>query len=90
MSSQFVTGMLYALPLLPGDSTLTVTPPVESAGYIRMTLQCLADSGIHLEETGPYAWRIPGNQRYRATGAPCPGTGARARCSCAPVPWGIR
>ena len=73
VSSQFVTGMLYALPLLPGDSTLTVTPPVESAGYIRMTLQCLADSGIRLEETGPYAWRIPGNQRYRATGGALPG-----------------
>ena len=73
VSSQFVTGLLYALPLLPGDSTLTVTPPVESAGYIRMTLQCLADSGIHLEETGPYAWRIPGNQRYRATGGALPG-----------------
>ena len=65
--------MLYALPLLPGDSTLMVTPPVESAGYIRMTLQCLADSGIRLEETGPYAWRIPGNQRYRATGGALPG-----------------
>ena len=65
--------MLYALPLMPGDSTLTVTPPVESAGYIRMTLQCLADSGIRLEETGPYAWRIPGNQRYRATGGALPG-----------------
>ena len=73
VSSQFVTGMLYALPLLPGDSTLTVTPPVESAGYIRMTLQCLEDSGIRLEATGPYAWRIPGNQRYRARNGALPG-----------------
>lgn len=73
VSSQFVTGMLCALPLLPGDSTLTVTPPVESAGYIRMTLQCLEDSGIRLEETGPFAWRIPGNQRYRAASGALPG-----------------
>ena len=66
VSSQFVSGLLFALPQLPGDSTLEVIPPVESAGYIRMTLEALADSGIVLEETGPFRWRIPGNQAYHA------------------------
>ena len=32
----------------------------------------------------------PGISATGPRGAPCPGTGARARCSCAPVPWGIR
>ena len=73
VSSQFVTGMLYALPLLADTSTLTVTPPVESAGYIHMTLQCLRESGIVLEEIGPWQWRIPGNQQYRAQNAALPG-----------------
>ena len=66
VSSQFVSGLLFALPLLEGDSILTVKPPVESAGYIRMTIKAIAESGIRLEETGPFTWRIPGFQRYHA------------------------
>ena len=41
VSSQFVSGLMFALPLLQEDSTLTVQPPVESAGYIRMTVEAL-------------------------------------------------
>ena len=66
VSSQFVSGLLFALPLLQGDSTLEVTPPVESAGYIAMTLEALAASGIALEETASFCWRIPGGQAYHA------------------------
>ena len=66
VSSQFVSGLLFALPLLEGESTLTVKPPVESAGYIRMTIKAIEESGIHLEETAPFAWRIPGFQKYHA------------------------
>ncbi len=66
VSSQFVSGLLFALPLLPGDSTLTVEPPVESVGYIRMTLESLHKSGIEIEEIGPFSWRIPGRQKYQA------------------------
>lgn len=73
VSSQFVTGMLYALPLLPGDSTLTVTLPVESAGYIDMTLQCLRESGIRVESIGDWQWHIPGGQHYQAKDAALPG-----------------
>ena len=66
VSSQFVSGLLFALPLLEGDSILTVKPPVESAGYIRMTIKAIEESGICLEETALFTWRIPGFQRYRA------------------------
>ena len=66
VSSQFVSGLLFALPLLGGESTLTVLPPVESEGYIAMTLEALRDSGITVEELAPYKWRIPGNQKYQA------------------------
>ena len=37
MSSQFISGLLFALPLLAGDSTLHLIPPVESRSYIEMT-----------------------------------------------------
>ena len=66
VSSQFVSGLLFALPLLEGESTLTVKPPVESAGYIRMTIKAIAESGIRLEEIAPFQWRIPGFQSYHA------------------------
>ena len=64
VSSQFITGLLLALPLLPGDSRILLTAPLESAGYIHMTLETLADFGISVE-TVPEGWRIPGNQTYR-------------------------
>lgn len=66
VSSQFVSGLLFALPLLGDDSTLTVQTPVESAGYIRMTVEALQQSGIVIEEAAPFSWRIPGGQTYQA------------------------
>ncbi|MBR5345424.1 MAG: 3-phosphoshikimate 1-carboxyvinyltransferase [Clostridia bacterium] len=66
VSSQFVSGLLFALPLLESASVLTVIPPVESASYIRMTLLALAESGIRIEEEAEGRWRIPGRQQYVA------------------------
>lgn len=62
VSSQYISGLLLALPLLAGDSRLTVTGSVESAAYITMTEDALALAGIRLERTG---WRycVPGAQR---------------------------
>ncbi len=64
ISSQFITGLLFALPLLPGDSRIALIPPVESRSYIRMTLRVLADFGIEVKEEGEQLF-IKGNQRYR-------------------------
>lgn len=49
ISSQFVSGLLFALPLLKGDSTVTVTKPVESLSYIKMTLDAMRLFGIDLD-----------------------------------------
>ena len=63
VSSQFVTGLLYALPLLKGDSEIILTSPLESAGYVDMTLQSLSGFGIRVEQRyGRY--RVPGGQSY--------------------------
>ncbi len=78
VSSQFVSGLMFALPLLDADSTLTVQPPVESAGYIRMTVEALTQSGVALEETAPFTWRIPGNQAYQAGSAQLSGDYSQA------------
>ena len=46
ISSKFATGLLFARPLLAGDSVLTITPPVESFSYILMTIAALREFGI--------------------------------------------
>lgn len=71
VSSQFFTGLLFALPLLDGPSAITPTTPLESEGYIHMTLQAMAQFGVEL----PAALSLPpqyhpqGNQTYRANHA---------------------
>lgn len=66
ISSQFVSGLLFALPHLPGDSLIRLAPPVESASYIEMTLHTLSRFGYTVKtgETGLY--RVPGGQTGRA------------------------
>lgn len=66
VSSQFVTGLLYALPLLEGDSRILLTTPLESRGYIDMTLDALEQFGVQAEYDGDCVFRVPGNQKYQA------------------------
>lgn len=65
VSSQFVTGLLYALPLLDGDSEIRLTTPLESRGYVVMTLETLKQFGILAENRDFSRFLIPGGQRYR-------------------------
>ena len=66
VSSQFVTGLLYALPLLPGDSRILLTTPLESRGYVDMTLDALEQFGVHADYDGERIFQVPGNQTYQA------------------------
>lgn len=63
VSSQFISGLLFALPLCDGDSHIRLTTPLESAGYVEMTIRALVHAGIRVEamENG---WHVPGNQSY--------------------------
>lgn len=63
ISSQFITGLLFALPLTEGDSTLTVTGRFESASYIDLTLSALDRFGIKIERYGN-VFKIKGGQSY--------------------------
>jgi 3-phosphoshikimate 1-carboxyvinyltransferase len=64
VSSQFVTGLLYALPLLPGPSEIRLTTPLESAGYVDMTLDALARFGVEVRYDGERVFHVPGGQVY--------------------------
>lgn len=63
ISSQFITGLLFALPLLKEDSEIRLTTQIESKSYIEMTLKTLRTFGIQIEETAA-GFRIPGGQSY--------------------------
>lgn len=63
ISSQYVTGLLFALPLLEGDSEIRLIPPVESKPYINMTISTLKMFGIEITESGN-SYFIKGNQKY--------------------------
>ena len=64
ISSQFISGLLFALPLLDGDSTIRVIPPVESRSYIDMTLAALRAFGVRAEWTDEVTLFVPGGQQY--------------------------
>ena len=49
VSSQFISGLLFLLPLLDGDSVIEILPPFESSGYVGMTLNMLETAGVKAE-----------------------------------------
>ena len=64
VSSQFISGLLFALPLLAGDSTLHLIPPVESRSYIEMTRAAQAAFGVTSHWLDDTTLCIPGGQQY--------------------------
>ena len=66
ISSQFITGLLYALPLLNGDSKIVITTNLESKGYIDLTLDVLKDFGIEIINNDYKEFIVKGNQQYKA------------------------
>ena len=65
ISSQFITGLLYALPLLDRDSKLTINKNLESKGYIDLTLEILKLAGIEIVNNDYKSFDIKGNQIYK-------------------------
>ena len=63
ISSQFITGLLLALPLLENDSKIVLTTKLESEGYIDMTTACMEKFGVKVERTS-YGWYVKGSQKY--------------------------
>lgn len=70
VSSQFVSGLLFALPMLLGDSVIEITTEMESRAYLDLTLSVLKDFGISVTHENYRRFQIPGGQAYRA----CPYT----------------
>ncbi len=67
ISSQFITGLLLSFPLLPQGGEIVLTTPLESAGYVEMTIHTLARFGVTVERR-PSGFRIAGGQHYHSPG----------------------
>lgn len=67
VSSQYISGLLMALPAVGEDSTLTVTGEVQSENYIKMTEDVLNISGIRYKKSG-WDYSIPGSQKPNLPG----------------------
>ena len=66
ISSQFITGLLFTLPLLDGDSKIIITTEMESKGYIDLTLSAMRDFGIEVINNDYKEFIIKGNQIYKS------------------------
>ena len=65
ISSQFISGLLFALPLLDGNSKIIITTPLESKGYVDLTIQMLNQFGISVINHDYQELIIKGQQCYR-------------------------
>ncbi len=77
ISSQFITGLLLALPLAEENSRIILTTPLQSRGYIDMTLHTMKTFGVHVETTD-YGYFIQGNQQYHSCDYTCEGDWSQA------------
>ncbi|MBM6818353.1 3-phosphoshikimate 1-carboxyvinyltransferase [Clostridium saudiense] len=66
VSSQFITGLLFTLPLLKEDSKIIITTEMESKGYIDLTLRAMNDFGVEIINNNYREFIIKGNQKYNA------------------------
>lgn len=77
VSSQFITGLLLALPLTGEDSKIVLSSSLESVGYINMTIRTMAKFGIKVEVTD-YGYFIKGGQSYKPCNYICEGDWSQA------------
>ncbi len=70
ISSQFITGLLFALPICSGNSVIRLVSKLESKPYADMTVEALSRFGINIDESedkdGLPVYRIRGGQKYRS------------------------
>lgn len=81
VSSQFVSGLLFALPLLPTESRIVLSGTTESRSYIELTRSALADAGVVTKWEGSDTLAVPGGARWMPRDAAVEGDWSNA------APW---
>lgn len=64
ISSQFISGLLFSLPLCETDSKIKILPPLESKSYINMTIDAMKRFGVIVSWEDEYTLSIKGKQQY--------------------------
>lgn len=64
ISSQYISGLMLAAPLMEGDTYIIPTTSLESVGYIDMTISAMQRQGVTVEETNN-GWKISAEQTYQ-------------------------
>ena len=65
VSSQFISGLLFALPLVSGDSVIKIIPPFASRSYVELTVDVLRKFGIIVQFEDELTITVPGEQSYK-------------------------
>jgi len=74
VSSQFVSGLMFACPMARVDTEITLTTPLESKGYVKMTQAVLAEHGIKMSISEEFdSLQIQSNQTYKPCSHRVPG-----------------
>lgn len=66
VSSQFISGLIFALPFADEDSYIKILPPIESRSYINLTINALESFGVSVKWVDDYTLFIPKSQSYKA------------------------
>lgn len=67
VSSQFISGLLFALPLTASNSTIRIAPPFASRAYVDLTIDALQKFDVNVYFENEFTIKIPGGQKYTAT-----------------------
>jgi 3-phosphoshikimate 1-carboxyvinyltransferase len=67
VSSQFLSGLLFVLPLIRGGGEIVLASPLESSAYVRMTMETMDYYGVHVESLDGAGYRVQGDQSYKRT-----------------------
>lgn len=67
ISSQFISGLLLSLPFYNFNSEIRVTTPLESKGYVDMTIDVMRQFGIEVKNNNYHSFKVSGGQRYKST-----------------------
>jgi 3-phosphoshikimate 1-carboxyvinyltransferase len=74
ISSQFISGLMFACPMAQADTEITLATPLESKGYVQMTKAVLAGHGVKVHISEEFdRLRIPSNQTYQPCSHRVPG-----------------
>lgn len=65
ISSQFISGLMMALPNLSGESVIDITGKSESSSYLALTLKALADFGVRISRIDENTMYVKGGQTFK-------------------------